>query len=68
MKTVRSMIVMMVLAFAQSVSGQTDAFDIATFVPPKGWTRTEAPGFVSFSRHQNAEWPAQQLPDLRFRE
>jgi hypothetical protein len=48
MKIVRPLIVIIVLALAQTAAGQTETFDVATFVPPKGWNRTESPGFVSF--------------------
>jgi hypothetical protein len=55
MKMVRSLIVTVVVAFAHTALAQTETFDVATFVPPSGWQRTESAGFVSFqnSRMQN---------------
>jgi hypothetical protein len=63
MKTARLMIVMIVLAFAQPVFGQTETFDVATFTPPPGWTRTESPGLVSFqdSRMRNGRFSICQI-------
>src|SRR6516165_9952354 len=48
MKTIRPLIVMLALMCAHTAFGQTETFDIATFVPPRGWTRSESPGVVSF--------------------
>lgn len=46
MKIARLVIVLIVAAFTRSAFGQAQAFDIATFVAPAGWTRTESPGFA----------------------
>jgi len=48
MKMVRLVTVMLVLALARVALGQADGYDVATFMPPRGWTRSESPGFVSF--------------------
>lgn len=55
MEIVRPLIVLVLLAFAQTALGQTETYEIATFVPPTGWNRTDSPGFVSLqaSRMQN---------------
>ncbi len=39
---------LLTLAVARTVSAQAGAFDVATFVPPAGWTRSESAGLVSF--------------------
>src|SRR5215475_5359223 len=46
MKIARLAIVLLVLAFTRSAFGQVQAFDVAAFVAPRGWNRTESPGFA----------------------
>src|SRR5215467_11892316 len=55
MKIGRLLFAMLALVSAHAASAQTETFDMATFAPPRAWTRTESPGFVSFqdSRMRN---------------
>jgi hypothetical protein len=46
MKSARLVFALLLLTFTRSAFGQTQAFDVATFVAPRGWTRTESPGFA----------------------
>src|SRR5262245_58283068 len=41
-------VLIVMLGVARAAFGQTETFDIATFVAPRGWQRSESPGLVSF--------------------
>jgi len=41
-------VLIVVLGITRAAFGQTETFDVATFVPPSGWQRTQSSGLVSF--------------------
>ena len=53
------------LASAQAILAQTETFDIATFIPPAGWTRTASDGSLVFEHRRKTvenglrlSWPS----------
>jgi hypothetical protein len=40
------------LTFVQALSAQTESFDIATFIPPAGWSHTESNGVLTLQSNK----------------
>src|SRR5438128_10773901 len=52
-----------VVAFAAHAAGPKESFDIARFVRPRGWQRTQSPGLLTFqvSAARNAQLSSGQI-------